>query len=74
MSWVSFAFALLKCVTGIMTWARQRELISEGYDKAIAEEAKAILQKTESGKKMMERVNAMPDADVDAGLRGLEPK
>jgi hypothetical protein len=57
-----------------MTWARQRELISEGYDKAIAEEAKAILQKTVAGKKMMERVNAMPDADVDAGLRGLEPK
>lgn len=74
MSWVSLALALLKFVAGIITWARQRELISEGYDQAIAETTHAILVQTAAGKKIMERVNAMPDADVDAQLRGLEPK
>ena len=73
-SWVSLALALLKIVTPILTWARQRELISEGYDEAIARETQAILAQTAVGKKMMEKVNAMSDAEVDAGLRSLEPK
>lgn len=74
MTWVSLALALLKFVNAIMTWARERELISEGYDKAIAEVSQSILVKTTVGKAIMEKVNAMSDADVDAGLRGLEPK
>lgn len=74
MTWVSLALALLKFVNAIMTWARERELISEGYDKAIAEETQSILVKTTAGKAIMEKVNAMSDAEVDDGLRGLEPK
>lgn len=73
MSWVSLALALLKLVNGIMTWARERELISEGYDRAIAEETQSILIKTAAGKAIMEKVNAMSDKEVDDGLRGLEP-
>jgi hypothetical protein len=73
-SWISLALALLKLVNGIMTWARQRELISEGYDQAIAEVAQSIMVKTTAGKAIMEKVNAMSDAQVDDGLRGLEPK
>jgi hypothetical protein len=74
MSWLSLALALLKFVNSIMNWARERELVSQGYDQAIAEVTQSILVKTEAGKKIMERVNAMSDAEVDAGLRGLEPK
>jgi hypothetical protein len=74
MTWVSLALALLKFVNSIMTWARQRELISQGYDQAIAEVAQQILVKTEAGKAIMERVNGMSPEDVDAGLRDLEPK
>lgn len=74
MSWLSLALTLLKVVNQIMMWARERELISKGYDKAIAEVTQSILVKTDAGKKIMERVNAMSDAEVDAGLRGLEPK
>jgi hypothetical protein len=74
MTWVSLALALLKFVNAIMTWARERELISEGYDRAIAEQAASILKKTEAGKAILERVNALSDDDVDAELRGLEPK
>jgi hypothetical protein len=74
MTWLSLALTLLKVVNQIMMWARERELISKGYDKAIAEVTQEILRKTEAGKAIMEKVNAMPDAEVDAGLRGLEPK
>jgi hypothetical protein len=74
MSWVSLALALLKFVNAIMTWARERELISKGYDQAIAEVTQSILVKTTAGKAIMEKVNAMSDAEVDAGLRDLEPK
>jgi len=74
MSWLSLALALLKLVNSIMTWARERELVSEGYDKAIAEQSAEILKKTSAGKAILERVNALSDDDVDAELRGLEPK
>lgn len=74
MSWVSLALALLKFVNQIMAWANESKLIAQGYDKAIAEVTQSILIKTAAGKAMMEKVNAMSDADVDAGLVGLEPK
>ncbi len=74
MGWISFALALLKFVNGIMNWGRDRGLISQGHDEAIAEVTQSILVKTEAGKKIMERVNAMSDEEVDAGLHSLEPK
>lgn len=74
MSWLSLALTLLKVVNQIMTWARERELISTGYDKAIAEVSQSIFVKTTAGKAIMEKVNAMSDAEVDAGLLDLEPK
>jgi hypothetical protein len=74
MGWVSLALALLKFVNGIMTWAHERGLISQGYDKAIAEVTQSIFVKTEAGKAIMEKVNAMSPEEVDAGLRDLEPK
>lgn len=72
--WLQLALTLLKLANTIVTWARERELISEGYDKAIAEESQAILTKTAAGKAIMEKINAMSSADVDTGLHGLEPK
>lgn len=74
MSWVSLALALLKFINSIMSYARERELISKGQDEAIAEVTQSILIKTTAGKAILEKVNAMPDDEVDAGLRGLEPK
>jgi len=73
-SWIGLALALLKFVNSLMTYARERELISQGYDKAIAEVTQSILVKTTAGKAIMEKVNAMSEAEVDAGLHGLEPK
>lgn len=73
-SWIGLALQLLKLVNAIMLKVEREGLIKQGYDQAIADETKAILVKTEAGKRMMEKVNAMSDEDVDAGLRGLEPK
>ena len=73
-TWIGLALQLLKLVNSIMSWARESELIDKGYDKAIAEVTQSILVKTEAGKKIMEKVNAMPIEDVDKGLIDLEPK
>lgn len=73
-TWLGLALQLLKLVNSIVLWARKNELINEGYDKAIAEETKAILANTARGKAILEKVNAMSDEEVDAGLRDLEPK
>ena len=74
MSWISLALTLLQIVNKIMSWANERELISRGHDEAIAEVTQSILVKTTAGKAMMEKVNAMSDAEVDVGLRDLEPR
>lgn len=72
-TWISLALTLLKIVNNIMTWARERELISEGYDQALGEVVQQIFSKTTAGKAIMEKVNAMDEKQVDDGLRGLEP-
>lgn len=74
MSWVSLALTLLKIVSTIMTWARERELIDKGYDQAVADAAAEIMKKTAAGKAMLEKVNAMSDSEVDDALRNLEPR
>jgi len=73
-TWIGLALQLLKLVNSIMSSIRERELIDKGYDKAIAEVTQSILVKTTAGKAIMEKVNAMSDEEVDAGLGGLEPK
>jgi Flp pilus assembly protein TadB len=73
-TYLSLAIAVLKLVSAFMTWARERELISQGADAEIAKQALAIASKTAAAKVIMEKINAMSDAEVDSDLRGLEPK
>lgn len=73
-TWIGLALQLLKLVNAIMSWAKENELKQEGYDQALADQAKLLLEKTAAGKRMLEKVNAMPIKDVDAGLIGLDPK
>jgi hypothetical protein len=73
-TWIGLALQLLKLVNAIMSWAKESELIQRGYDQAIADQTKAILEKTVAGKRMLEKVNAMPIEDVDDALIGLDPK
>lgn len=72
-SWLQFAIALLKIGNSIILYFQQQSLINAGYDKAIAEQALKTLGMTKRGKAIMEQVNAMDEAAVDDGLRGLEP-
>ncbi len=74
MSWVSLALALLKLVNNLMTWARERELISKGQDIEIARQSAAILAETKYAKDIRAKIAAMDPEAVDTALRELEPK
>lgn len=74
MSWVSFALAILKVVSSIITWARERELISEGQDSEIAKTTAAILAQTEYAKNVRKEIANMDATAIDAALHDLEPK
>lgn len=74
MTWVSLALALLKFVNSIMSWARERELISKGQDMEIARQTAAILAQTEYAKHVREEIASMDAKAVDDALRELDPK
>lgn len=74
MSWVSLALTLLKVINNLMTWARERELISKGQDMEIAKQSAAILAKTEYARDIRKKIAAMDEPAIDAALRDLEPK
>jgi len=71
---LGLALAVLKLVNFIMGFVDRQQLMEAGRQEEIAKEALAIAGKTAAGKAIMEKVNALSPADVDAGLVGLEPK
>lgn len=71
---ISLILGLLKFVNFLTNMAQENKWMKAGADAEIAKVSAAILTKTQAGKALMEKVNAMSDADVDAELRGLEPK
>lgn len=73
-TWAEIALAFLKLANAIMGKVNDDRQFKAGVDSEIAKTAFAIANKTSAGKAMMEKVNAMSPADVDAGLAGLEPK
>jgi hypothetical protein len=73
-TWPEIVLLVLKIANLIMSEAHDAKSFQAGTDAEIAKVSAAILQKTVVGKKMMEKVNAMSDDEVDAALRGLEPK
>lgn len=73
-TWAEIILIALKVINTIMGAVNQDKWMQAGRDAEIAEISKAILAKTQAGKAILEKVNAMSDADVDAGLHGLEPK
>lgn len=73
-TWPEIVLLFLKLANAIMTEVHDAKSFQAGTDAEIAKTSAAILRKTQAGKAIMEKVDAMSDADVDAGLRGLEPK
>lgn len=73
-TWPQIALALLQLANIILGEEHDRRQFGAGVDSQIAKEALAIAKKTAAGKAIMERVNALSEADVDKQLAGLEPK
>lgn len=61
----------LRALLAFMDWARDRRQFTAGQDAEIARNAVAILDKTEAGKRIMEKINAMPDGELDALIDDL---
>lgn len=74
LTWASIILTALKIIYAIMGAVNQDTWMQAGADAEIAKISAAILAKTQAGKLIMEKVNAMSDKDVDDALRGLEPK
>ena len=72
-TWAEIALLVLKIADAIMTSVGNQKQFQSGVDSEIAKVSQSILAKTAAGKAIMEKVNALSDSDVDAGLRGLEP-
>ena len=73
MGYISLILAVLKCVNLLMDWMSREKLMKAGADAEIAKETQAILRKTQAGKAIMEKVDAMDAKTVDDELRRLEP-
>ena len=73
-TYIGLALALLKFINNLMNYIDREALMKAGTDAEIAKTALAIANKTAAGKAIMEKVNAMSPADVDAELVGLEAK
>ncbi|MFA7282828.1 MAG: hypothetical protein WC100_22310 [Sterolibacterium sp.] len=65
MSWVSLISAGLQLALALINWVQGRQQFTAGQDSEIAKTALAILEKTEAGKRIMEKINAMPDGELD---------
>lgn len=63
--WAEIALLLLRVANSIVTWAREQTLLTAGQDQAIAKASTDILRKTQAGKKIMERIDAMPDSGLN---------
>jgi hypothetical protein len=74
LTWAEIVLLILKIANAIMGELGNQRQFQAGADAEIAKISAAILRKTQAGKAIMEKVDALSDADVDAALRGLEPK
>jgi cell division protein FtsX len=73
-TWPEIILLVLKLANAIMGEVNNQRQFTAGQDAEIAKVTASILRKTAAGKAILERVNALSDDDVDAELRGLEPK
>jgi hypothetical protein len=72
--YIGLALAILKLVNFIMGYVDREQAKQDGRNEVIAEMALGIAKRVATKKVIQEKVDAMSDAEVDAGLRGLEPK
>ena len=65
MSWISLILAVLKLISSIVVWARERQLLQAGQDQAIAQASLQVLAATASGHELRQRIEAMTDPEAE---------
>lgn len=70
-SWIELALALIKMANSLITWGRERALISEGQDKEIARETAAILVQSQYAKDTMTAISTLNEKQTDDVLKQL---
>ncbi len=73
-SWLEFAILAIRLINNLVNWMHDRGMIDEGRRQVIAEVSLEIAKKATSKRAIQEKVDAMSEDEVDADLRGLEPK
>jgi predicted Mrr-cat superfamily restriction endonuclease len=71
MDWLGLALAILKLVNWMTTQVSREQLKQDGRNELLAEQSLLILQRTERGKAIMEKVDAMSEDDIDAEFARL---
>jgi hypothetical protein len=71
MDYIGLALAILKFVNFIMGKIDREQAKADGRNELIAEQTLLLLERTERGKAIMEKVYAMSDDDVDAEFARL---
>lgn len=70
-TWPEIVLLVLRIANAIMTEVHDQKSFQAGVDAEIAKVSAAILAKTQAGKALMEKVNAMSETDVDTELGKL---
>lgn len=65
MSYVQLALLGLQIVQAILRMVGEKKQFDAGQDHQIAEQAKAVLGMTAEGKRLLEKINALSDSDLD---------
>lgn len=73
-TWPQIILLVLQIADKLIDTVQQNKWMKAGADAEIAKVSAAILRKTQAGKELWEKIDAMDADAVDAGLRGLEPK
>lgn len=71
MSWGSLALALVQLALTLVAWAKEKQTLAAGQDKAIAAAALQLLEVTEEGRQLRARVMAMTDPEAEALWRRM---
>lgn len=65
MTYAQIALLVLQIAKWFMDRATEKKQFDAGQEHQIAEQAKAVLGMTAEGKRLLEKINAMSDSDVD---------
>lgn len=71
MDWLGLALSVMKIVNWILNQISREQIRQDARNELLAEQTLVLLQRTERGRAIMEKVYAMPESDVDAEFARL---